>query len=558
MSNSHDRLVIDGQDAQLDGRLALNFQGADLLDQIKIREPYTYTISLSNSRRNQEILGFPSDPGADPETLGAYEDKPVDIYIGGALLLQNGKIALASTGDKIRLNVTGRGVGFWDAIADKSIRDLDYGAEESWQFGFSGQPTHRNTTSSLVIYPNIETWISPDYTIASPSNGTMNFNKEIARDDHLIPFIKKARVMEQICTDAGYTINWDRLRLNAGEPGKCLENSYISLKVPQGKKTNYVDDVGYAAAWSPEISQVDFMKGILYQYGATLVVVQNVVYLTLWDEINDLKARALDWSKKLDKTQEPERTYDVGYGHYNVWRYPQVIYEMRAKLQTLLNTNSSLNAVQNLSDVSGYVQSNNKNLDEVKIIGEIPWSPIMQFEIEDSNGSVRQVCHLPAWNDSTSTFSDTYETCDLVVPDTAPIYKDPGGATQTWSGLGIANGDIFTAWHGEQDLDAVHLTTASELHGLSMSPRLIPYFYDMNATRFIRKPLMIKARMNLDVMDVRPFANVSTLLSDLEGILLGQNRIRPIWVEDLNGFFHVQKISGFIAGSASNVILIRL
>lgn len=554
MSQSDDRLLIDGREVQLDGRIAINLQGGDLGNQARIRETFTHTIELGRTQRNEEILGFPSDAGADFDSLNAYASKRADIYSGGVLLLPGGKLGLVTAGDKLRVNVVGKGVDFWDVITGKSIRDLDWGSEGTVIFGSGGNPKHG--VGSLVIYPWIETWINPDYKAVSGgpgAHGTLNPYIKISRDDHLVPFISKTRILEQIILEAGFSYRY-RTPSFIGDMSKCLLNSYISMQVPNGKRSNYIDSTVDVSEWCHDIQQDEFIRSILYQYGAFLVVQDKVVYIVRFEENAQHISRALDWSKKINLLSQPERTYDIGYAQVNKWKYKEFDQDQIGKLQTLLITNSTISPSAIYSSRVGQVESLNKNTDKSRVVGEIAWQPILQFKVNNAEGNPRQIGYLPVWDHSgAGKFTETYPPCDLVVPDNETEYRTTAGAAETWSGSG---NNLKTAWHSKQESKTTNLYNTQEAHGLSFSEKLIPYFYGPKATRFIREPLRVSCIMNLNAYDIRNYSDVSSFIEDT--LSAGAPRSKPVFIEELNGYFHVDRISSYVAGRPCQVTLTRI
>ena len=556
MSLAQDEITINGQSLQLKGRMAINVQGLDLANQGKINEPYSNTISVASSRRNEEILGHVSDPGKRLDDTAAYDERKANIYIGGMLMMKNAKVSQITTGEEIKLNVVGKGVDFWKKLANKNLTDCAF-ADQSFVWGTGTFP--RSSPGDLVVFPHIETYLPFDYTDISPVKGSMNYYYKLMRNEQLCPFISKYQTFQQIVEDAGYTFSWDYLRLNS-DPGKrdSFKNSYITLRVPEGHPDFATSRAVYTQEWMPEMTQVDFIKGCLAQYGAYLVVQDNIVYMGIFDEIARKKGRSLDWSNKIDMSKTPNRTYDVGYAVENIWTYKNYEYKYRRILQDLFDMNPGLNMASRYSDTNGGVFSDNKNLDATREVMEIPWQPAMDFIGDNDEGSPRQCVYLPCFDYNANAFTDDYPTCDIVLPNDATTYKRVSTATESWSGGGTANGSIYAAWHHSQEIETT-VTNSGEEHGLGFG-KLEEHFYNDDATRFIRQPLKIDAQFFLRPTDIREFmaVNTNSFLRFIETLTLGENRIRSVYINELNGHFHVQKITSFTAGKPCQVTLIRL
>lgn len=554
MSISQDEVRIDGRSLQLEGRIAFNYQGVDLSDQTVMRDNYTHTIEIPVSRLNEEILGYPSDPRAKADEIGAYSEKKADIYIGGSLVLRKGPIMLTQAGETIKLNVVGPGTTFWDTIRDKSIKELTWGGVSSVTFSdtlYSGQD---------IIYPIMETWLTVDYTAASPAQGNMNFEKLVSRTSTSVGFVRLRRVMEEIMRDAGFTLDYTYLRLWAGDDRiNSFEQAYISMLFPSGKRDNYLDNTIMTSEWLHDINQAAFIKGILYMYGAILVQDGRVIYMVLLEEITHRKSgKGLNWSGKVNLSITPEKTYENGYAKSNRWQYLDWSDEMRAKIDTYILSAASNSATPIYPGRIGFRSSDNQNLEESRIVGEIPWSLCPMVQIRDVNNNPREIPYLPAWDDSAGSsgeFTGDWDPVVLVIPNEITTYRTSGGAAQTWFGLG--NG-LKVGWSGEQEDQITSLTNGQEGHGLSFDQKLMEFFYGFDTIRFIRQPLVVECVMNLSVEDLRDVNNLESFAKHSFYLNDYIPKILPVFIEELNGWFIVKKISSFVAGDQCKVTLIRI
>lgn len=550
MSIASDRLEIDGQELQLEKQISVNFQGIDMADQTRIKEPYTHTIEVSGSRKNEEILGRPSDYQTALEGNKAYESRRADVYIAGAPVIFNAKMGLVSAGERIRVAVVGKGTEFYENIKGKSIKELDFGTEYV-TYG-SGTGMTNQIGGVLATMPNMETYINPDYAAVAPTEGTLNPRQKIARHNTRVPFASKKLILEQIVSEAGYYLNTGYLNIYGTQAReRAWNNGYISMRVPAGTAPWTSSSKIYYADWLPDIDQLDFVKGILYQFGAYIVVDSGIVFMISIPELVRGKTKPIDWSEKVDFSKRPEVTYDIGYAQSNTWRYENYSEEGISKLQNMIATNAANSAAEVLSSYKGFIGSDNQNLEKEREVGRIPWQPCMALTVNNADGNPRQVAYIPAFDHVANEFVDDYPTCDLVLPTTPTTYRNSGGSAETWSATGFSNGSIYPAWHGEQeDGSPIHISNGNEEHGLSFDQRIIPNFYPYDLTRFIRQPLRIRATLNLSIEDIKPYVNPL-------GLFAGP-RIRPVWIEELNGYFQVAKIESFTAGKPTKVDLIKI
>ena len=88
-----------------------------------------------------------------------------------------------------------------------------------------------------------------------------------------------------------------------------------------------VNDLVDLSAMLPDISQAEFVKAIAYMLGVVVIPDENTRTITLrrWNELNERRGEAYDWSSKLDTLKKPEIKFRLGsWAQSNYLKYAPV------------------------------------------------------------------------------------------------------------------------------------------------------------------------------------------------------------------------------------------
>lgn len=160
------------------------------LAELKDRQAYSTNIfKAPRTPGNDLACGIPNDPNLIQ--LQPYRKNTGKVVQGGIEVLPNG-IAIITEADKksISIQILSGLVGFFDIIADKSIRDLDLSAYDHIFNIDNVAESQENTTGYL--YPVI------DY-------GGLSLDKREADARQLRPATFRRTIIEKIISEAGYT-----------------------------------------------------------------------------------------------------------------------------------------------------------------------------------------------------------------------------------------------------------------------------------------------------------------------------------------------------------------
>jgi hypothetical protein len=121
----------------------------------------------------------------------------------------------------------------------------------------------------------------------------------------------------------------------------------------------------------PDLKQKDFLKAIAQIYGLIFDIdLENQqVRVRFFDDIIDNKARAKDWSAKLDLSIQDDVTYDLGFAQKNTLSYNNGTEEGEEDAETLADDGSVP-----FSLGRGVILSDNKTLKEENELADLPFA----------------------------------------------------------------------------------------------------------------------------------------------------------------------------------------
>ena len=273
-----------------------------------------------------------------------------------------------------------------------------------------------------------------------------------------------------------------------------------------------VDEIIFGGEWDialnlPDISQLDFLKTICFQYNCILDIdtLDKTVVVKNLDTIYKNRVLSRDWSKKLDLTDDAKIEYRIGgYVQNNYFKYTD---------------DSSVQ--ENLGN--GVLVIQDETLDKEKDICELPFAASEMVErcvgqdvaiierceggVYDKNSFEPRILLISARQDA-STFS----------------YTD-GSTTLTYTNKYHA----FTTF-----------IRAEDTYSLGFQESLLPLFYE-KLQIILTQAKKVTAKFNLKMVDVVDF-----------------DHFKPVFVDKFKSMFYVNKIKNFTLKKSCEVELIKL
>lgn len=547
-----EKIYIDGKEMQVSDRIATTIRGFDLATNTNLLGPSTSTVRLPNSVENGKQLKFPDNPHI-PDPKG-WEDMRISVVSGGIPLLQNGRAILTSGNSReISFNVIGRTRDVYDELGALTLKDIDYGFAEPL-VSYPG-----NTNGLPLVWPQIETWIRPDYSATSPIEGAFNPYGKKCYDGYAVPFVAKSWMLDKIFTHIGY--QWvDTILQNYGHYTK----SYVSLQVPKGKRMHYTDQQVSFSEWQHPVNCLDFVKWVLNQYGCVLVVTRDACIPVPYLHLQTLKGKANDWSDKIHEAQPPEFSYENGFAKTNRWAYSDYDATLMQRTEEFINFNGGSPGVtitDSRVDYYGEIESSNKNAQAVREFTN-GFHPGIELTVTTALGYPRKFLYIPCFDPNEGAageFTEEYPIHDVIIPDNGTTYTNAGGTPETWTGtlasFGTINGNMKVPFFSSQEDNQTVQNDGLE-YGLDYRGKLHPQFFSSGFAPFIREHRSVTAYFNLDPVDLKPYADVD--LAAVPYIDEYLSRIYPIYCKSLGGYFVIKSIDNYISGQPVKVELIKI
>jgi hypothetical protein len=345
------KLLINGQEVDIaDNRsVAQSFQGIDIAKLGTIASDFTPKIRLeATSRTNKAISNLNDKQGQTlfneyviTEVLNGVASKtkrvdfPIDVKV---TLLQNGveviydgvgKITQAS--DSYLLNILSGSYSFMQSISALSLRDIDMSDKE---FTFTRDLQYDRIKGTASSASATVTWSVCEFGSGDgSSSGTINhwyngkgeiFDDPVNADEvldrtlktpkvmmrYLPPFIRVLPIWDRIFGTVDFTANAE-FRFDTQE----FQNLFIAGSPLVGFNGWREGTVYDPADFMPDVPVTDFVKALLLQFGCFLVSEDRVVSVIFLNTL--YSADPIDWSDKLDVTQRPVITYDLGLSRIN-------------------------------------------------------------------------------------------------------------------------------------------------------------------------------------------------------------------------------------------------
>ncbi len=553
-------IKINGRSVDIDpdNTIAGTFQSADIGDLTKIRSDVTSTIELLDTPNNHDVMKNAATLGSD-SAIQLGEINATALF-RGIPLMSNGRAMIKGAKGGYKINIYGRNFSFIDKIKNKSLRDLDWSA-----FDYTTSTAHFNTN-----YFSNDGIIFPVVNYHTPSLGGVGFTESRFGTDYrielqyMLPWMFLKTIVEQIVTQSGHTKTGGLFT----KPEYL--RSIISLSPPVDTDPLFTGVEVDVAEWMPDISQLDFIKSVLFQYGAFISTIENEVYFIQFDELYKNQGSSKDWSDKYDSSEDESIIFENGYAQNNEFKYKEV--DVPGDLQYPQVTKPAAGYRENITtdETDDIIVSDNKNLSFSKTIVELPFEPssnqghdIAIFDTGLGNyiiGATKVFFPLiPAAeenDDEDDYVFDDYGIKILLLSEYNR--RDDNGSTITWtftfdkfgSGANVITTELirtgyFIPWFlGGRDTALSDVTK-----DLSWDKLIESYWFPLENS-MLKNPTTVIGMFNLTPKDIKDLKEL--LPNGKHGSAI------PVYVKQLNGHYFVNKISRFIPDRLTPVELIRL
>lgn len=519
-------LRINGEVVDLSDRakIALNFQATDVGEIGSIKAPYTQKIKVANTENNHRILRNSNKIGADDKLL--YGKIRADVIIDGIYILNDGNAIIDGYDSRTgySLNILGGNYDFFTIIKDKTIRDLNLS-----QFDFpealrqNNYVTNYNATSGIcfpvVMYEDIGPLFAGDAFVDVTTQ---------------IPWIYKNEIISRIITEAGFTFEGEMFSFTEYIADIMLTHPPKDSKALFGPSSSLRNPEGFICSeWMPDILQIDFIKSVLLQYSQFITSKNHVVTFNTFDELDNNKFKAINLSGRAD-IRTIKQNWDLGYSIENTIKYEDADSEELGNSATI-------------SEIEDVITSRNKNLAQTKIIGQIVGTGTRIVGLGYINVGDISLPYIDLVDQDglVYTFKDSAKHRELI---TNPFESTRFGSPLTFkfregtnSPFFIAD-EIFTGYFSERPLVAFITYLNADAGQLSM-PKLVAKFWQTLKTYIIEDPLKINVELYLKPEELERFREEPST---------------PVYLEELNGIYYVNKVNDFINGELANVELYKL
>lgn len=539
-----DQILIDGQVLEvLDGQVRTTIQNLDLAKLFDVVVPHTNTIDAANSPHNRGLFGHSDNPAIrNPE---AYDAKKVSVVTDGVPLIIDGRAILMGLSDRMQFSVVSRETDFFNSLADSSLKDLTF---DPTLFDYDDGA---NDIPSWITFPIIETWMNNcDYSTGAGIGGFNAFFQQI-NVRYMIPFIKKSKLMEQIVEDSDFDV--DLTFLDALDN---YSNSWVTMQQPDNLDFDNNRTVTIAN-WMHDVDQAAFFKSVLVQHGCFAMVRGKTVWIGTLDHLQKIKSSDIDWSDKVDMRSDPVISFETGFSVVNEYSYDDWQDYQEGGIQNIVDDNPT-EAVDVRVLNYGTITSDNKVLASKLRQDKIVFEPTLEITVDTDEGNPRKIPFIPCFDPVNNVHKATYGIQNIVLPTTVTSYKRTAGGAEAWTFSGgvppITFDGLLIPWHSNQERHTT-VTNSNEDFGLSFSERLLPDHYSYASTVFIRKPYRVQCRMHLTMKDLNRYVLATNFLSTASKYELA---VAPIFIKELGGYFHINKISNYQRGKPVTVDLIRI
>ena len=246
---------INGEKVDIDPRakIAANFQTNDIGDLSQMKADVTSTINLLDSARNHRIMKNAATLGSESSVqLGQVS---ASVLFRGIPLLSNGRAMIKGSKGGYAINIFGASFDFFEQIRDKKLSDFDWSAFDYTANAAHFQANYFNTSGLAFPICEYGKWTFYKFSVGSGKRFFIN---------GLLPWMYLKTIISEIITQSGFTFTGDILSLPE------YTESIIALRPPDDTPlfTEGQDVEVTVSDWMPDILATDFIKSVLYLYGA--------------------------------------------------------------------------------------------------------------------------------------------------------------------------------------------------------------------------------------------------------------------------------------------------
>lgn len=293
-------IYIDDQLLDLDEStsVAFTFQSAILGDIRSRQVSHTNNFTVPKTFNNQKIYDFAHVVKAD--SLTPYRRQDARVVMDGLTMI-TGVSFLKETSKGYNISIFENAIDFYDTIKDLTLSQLDFGDSPiTWDGAYIDSV--RAATSGLVA-PAI------NYGQIDPSL----VNAEIG--DFYPPSIYYRDVLEEIFTDAGYTISF------SSSITSKLDEMIIAYS-----RSDWQGDTFTMNEILPDMKQEDFVKHFLMHFGQILLINGTEITTLGFEDILTNLIEAEDWTDKRvknedEKNEDEKITYGSEYAQNNYFKF---------------------------------------------------------------------------------------------------------------------------------------------------------------------------------------------------------------------------------------------
>ncbi len=545
-------IKINSEKVDVDDKpIGVTMQATDIGDIGRIKADVTSAIQLKNTAKNHKAMNHSGILGSEGNVqLGQIN---AEIISNGVPLLSNAKARISNVKNGgYDINIFGGNYGFIEQLEDKTLRDFDWTAYDFIADTAGSYFRNLYEADSGITFPICEYRKDPYYRDGMLVGRLIEVTS-------LMPWIFVHTVVTEIVTQSGYKITGDVLPIE-----RYLK--MVMATTPIGQL--YASDTGNTVnitEMMPEISAAEFIKGLLFQFGAFIITIEKTLHVIQFKNIYSTPPITTDWSDKFDSTKEPSIQYEIGYAQNNIYQYaetdnPELSYEDAGRTNPL--TTIQYDLTPDITD--GTIVSDNKNLGFRKVIKSLPFEGIQSIEKFISSFFSFTINRITIpWLQGTESIDGVQPSYDvdwglkiMILANVTTKYTNGSDAIFTFTRdikgtpITIYTDTLLRIGY----FDELRLSTEST-SATSADLKLIwddlhdDYFFEIENS-LLKNPTKVIAQFYLDEVDIN---NYKEMTPDSK---IG--RAVPVYVRQLNGHYYINKIDKFIAGKMTKVELIRL
>ena len=545
-------IKLNGKKVDIDDKpIGVTFQAIDIGDLKKLKADLSSSIQLMNTAKNHKIMNYTGILGsANEDQLGQID---AEFISNGVTLMPNARARIQGTKKGgYDINILGGNFAFFDRIKDKSLRDFDWSAYNVATDTSGSYFRDLYEANSGVCFPIAEYRKDPYY------KDGMCFEFAITVTD-LIPWMFVHTVIEEIFTQSGFTFTGEMFNEERYKK-MILATTPVSSIYPSDTPGTIV-----IGSMMPDITAVDFIKGILFQFAAFITTIESKIYVIQfkkhYQNVGD------NWSKKLDETEEPSILFEIGYAQNNHYKYSEID-NPYLDYTGVREYPGTVNIPLTPEDTDGTLVADNGNLAFEKTIVDLPFQGVASIEkyvnedVTKFGGTIVNRVTIP-WLLGTDVDAGSIPAYDVDWNVKIMILADVSVRSVSGSFVGfnfyrpdksglnfIFNSIKFrTGYFDEFRFNSDSFPVTSEDLKLTWDALHSDYWNEIENS-LLKNPTKVIAKFNLTEVDIY---NLKELMPDGK---IG--REVPIYVRQLNGHYFINKINKFISGRMTEVELIRL